>query len=97
MAKQGARGIKLACVLKEFIQRALVCWLILCVNLTQARVIREEEAQLRECLHDIQAKGVFSTTDQWETAQPTVGGAIPGLVVPGSVRTQAEQAMGSTQ
>jgi hypothetical protein len=29
--------------------------------------------------------------------QPIVGGAIPGLVVLGSVRKQAEQAMGSKQ
>ena len=28
-------------------------------------------------------------------AQPTVGGAIPGLVVLGSIRKQAEQARGS--
>ena len=30
-----------------------------------------------------------------ERAQPTVGGAIPGLVDLGSIRKQAEQAMGS--
>jgi hypothetical protein len=30
-----------------------------------------------------------------EEAQPIVSGAIPGLVVLGSIRTQADQAMGS--
>jgi hypothetical protein len=35
---------------------------------------------------------IFSISDQWGRAQPLVGGTIPGLVVLGSIREQAEQA-----
>jgi hypothetical protein len=32
-------------------------WLVFCVNMIQARVIREE-AQLRKCLHEMQLEGI---------------------------------------
>ena len=40
-------------------------------------------------------KAFSSISDQGGRAQPIVGGAIPGLVVLGSIREQAEQARGS--
>ena len=39
--------------------------------------------------------GILSISDQGEMAQPIVGGAIPGLIVLGSIRKQAEQVRGS--
>jgi hypothetical protein len=36
---------------------------------------------------------IFSICDQWGRTQPTMGGAIPELVVLGSIRKQAEPAM----
>ena len=50
-----------------------------------------KEPQLKKCLYKIQLQGIFSIIDQKEKAQPIVGGAIPGLVVLGSIRKQAEQ------
>ena len=43
-----------------------------------------------ECFREIQLWGIFSISDQG--GGPLVGGAIPGLVVLGSIREQAEQA-----
>jgi hypothetical protein len=51
------------------------------------------EGQLRKCLQKIQIQGIFLISDQWRRVQPIVGGAIPRLVVLGSIRKQAEQAM----
>ena len=48
---------------------------------------------MRKCLHEIQLWGILSISDQGGGS--LVGGAIPGLVVLGSVREQAEQARGS--
>ena len=63
-----------------------------CVDLIQARVIREVGASFEEMPPlDLAIKH----SDQWERAQPIVGGAIFGLVVLGSIRKQAEQVMGS--
>jgi hypothetical protein len=47
---------------------------------------------VRKCLHEIQLWGIFSVI---KGGRPLVGGAIPGLVVLGSIRKQAEQARGS--
>jgi len=44
------------------------------------------------CLYEIQLWGIFSISDQVGRAQ---GGAIPGLVILGSIRKQAEQARGN--
>jgi hypothetical protein len=41
------------------------------------------------------SKAFFSASDQGERTQLIVGGAIPWLVVLGSIREQAEQARGS--
>jgi hypothetical protein len=38
---------------------------------------------------------IFSISDPWGMSQPIVGGAIPRLVVLGSIRKYAEQAMRS--
>jgi hypothetical protein len=54
-----------------------------------------KKPQLRECLHEIQLKAIFSISDQWERAQPTVNGAKPWLMVLGSIRKRAEQVRGS--
>ena len=51
-----------------------------------------KEPQLRKCFFEIQLWGIFSISDQWRRAQPVVSGAIPGLVVLGSIRRQVEQA-----
>lgn len=51
-------------------------WLVL-VNLTQARIILEEEPQLKECCHHIpcrQSVGVLLNNDWYGGAQPTRGG-----------------------
>jgi hypothetical protein len=37
----------------------------------------------------------YFPSDQWERAQPMMGGAIPGLLVHVSIRKQAEQARAS--
>jgi hypothetical protein len=44
--------------------RCQLYWLVLCVNLTQARVIRQTSL-LTKCPHDIQLEGIFSISDQW--------------------------------
>jgi hypothetical protein len=66
---------------------------VLCINLTQARVITEKGASLEEMPPWDPAVRHFS--DQGERAQPIVAGAIPRLVVLGSIRKQAEQTRGS--
>jgi hypothetical protein len=45
---------------------------------------QRKEYQLKKCLHEIQLLGIFSTSGQG--SGPIVGGAIPGLVVLGSIR-----------
>jgi hypothetical protein len=40
-------------------------------------------------------EGFFLISDGWGRAQPIVGGVIPGMVVLGCIRKQAEQTMGS--
>jgi hypothetical protein len=72
----------------------MMYWLILCVNLTQARVIREEGASVEEISVRCSCKALSSISDQWGKTQDIVGGAIPGLVVLGSISKKAEQAMG---
>lgn len=75
---------------------SLLYWMALFVNLTHRRVShRRHRSWLRKCFHELQPCGAFSASDQAGRAQPTVGGAIPGLVVLVSIRKQAEQAMGS--
>ena len=49
-------------------------WLVLCVNLTKGRVVREEGASVEEMPPDV--KG-FLISDWWGKALPTVGGVIP--------------------
>jgi hypothetical protein len=68
-----------------------VSWLVLCVNLTQAGVNTEKGASLEE----MPPLDPTVRRDQEGRAQPIVGGTIPGLVVLGSIRKQAEQARGS--
>jgi hypothetical protein len=64
-------------------------WLGLCVNLIQAGVITEKgNASMRSSC------GAFSQL-VINLGGPFVGDAIPGLVVLGSIRKQAEQARGS--
>ena len=63
------------------------------VQLTHARIIWKEEASILKCLYEIQLQDIFLISDLWGKAQPMVGGTIPGLVVLGSIRKQAEQAM----
>jgi hypothetical protein len=53
------------------------------------------ELQLRKWFHEIQLYRIFLISDQWRRAQPIVGGAIPGLVILGSIRKETEQAMRS--
>jgi hypothetical protein len=81
----GKGGIGWAVLLKEMRQqpRNSMYWLALCVNLTQAGVITERSS----C-------GAFSQL-VIKGEGPLVGDAIPGLVVLGSIREQAEQASGS--
>ena len=50
---------------------------------------------LVDVTHFHPSDGVFSISDQWGRAQSMMGGAIPGLLVLGSVRKWTEQAMGS--
>ena len=72
----------LVCILVQVNQ---LYWLVLCVNLTQTGVITEKGASMRsscEAFSQLVIKG----------KGPIVGGAIPGLVVLGSIREQAEQA-----
>ena len=52
---------------------------------------QKKEAQLRKCLQKFQLYGSFLITDWW--GRTIVEGAIPGLVVLGSIRKQDEQAM----
>jgi hypothetical protein len=54
---------------------------------------QRKELQLGKCLHEIQLWSIVSISDQ--VRRPLVGGAIPDLVVLGSIREQAEQGRGS--
>lgn len=50
----------------------------------------KKEPELRKFLHEIQLKDIFSVSDRGERAQACVGDVIPGLVVLGFMRRQAE-------
>jgi hypothetical protein len=63
-------------------------WLVLCVNLTQAGVITEKGASVEDASMRSRCKA-FSPLVIKEGG-PIVGSAIPGLVVLGSTRKQAE-------
>ena len=59
--------------------------------MTQVRVIREEGVSVEKMPLSMRSScKVFS--DQWGRAQSMVGGAIPGLVVLGSIRRETEKA-----
>jgi hypothetical protein len=64
-----------------------VYWLVLCVNLTQLELSQRKELQLRKGLHESSCKAFSQLVIQ--VGGPIVGGAIPGLVVLGSIRKQA--------
>jgi hypothetical protein len=66
-------------------------WLVLCVNLTQAEVITEKGASVEEMRSNCKAFSQLVI----KGGGPIVGGAIPGLVVLGSIRKKVEQARGS--
>ena len=83
-------------VMSYEVKCAVLCrlyWLVLCVNLTQAGVIKNgawtgEVAPMRSSCK----------TFSWlfiKRGGPILGGFIPGLVVLGSIKEQAEQARGS--
>lgn len=66
-----------------------MCWLVLC-QLTQARVIREEEASFEKIpKYDLAVDkpvGIFLISDLDGRAQSTLGRAARELVVLGSIR-----------
>jgi hypothetical protein len=62
----------------------------LCVNLTQATVIGEEGAADKELPPGDPVVRHLQESDLWGRDQPIVCGPIPGLVVLGSIRKQAE-------
>lgn len=67
-------------------------------QLDTARVIEEEGASVEgKASMSSSCKTLFSISDQWARAKPTVAGAILGLVARGSVRELAEQVRGSKQ
>ena len=61
------------------VSKAHLCWLVLCVTLTNLESSIRKEAKLRKCLPEIQLEGIFSFSDQMESSQPMVAGAILGL------------------
>jgi hypothetical protein len=61
-----------------------VYWLVLCVNLTQVRAIREEGAQFRKCLHKVFSQLVINGKGHSEW-----------WVVLGAIRKQAKHTMWS--
>ena len=67
------------------------------MSIPQARVIFEEGTSIEKRLHKIRLQaslqGIFVIYNGWGRAHPIVDGAIPGMVVLGSKRKQAEQAM----
>ena len=70
------------------------------VKLTQAEVICEEGTSIKKMPPDEPAMGKpagHCLSDQCGRTQPTVAGAVPGLVVLGSIREEAEQAMRKEQ
>jgi len=74
-------------------------WLVLCVYLTQAEVITEKGASVEKNASMRNSYKAFSQlvikARRGGGTQPTVSGAVPGLVVLRSVRKQTEQARGS--
>jgi hypothetical protein len=84
----------------------MIYWLVLCVNLTRTGVIREKGASGEKTKQNKQTKKTtkqqknssmrssFRAFSQLVTkgGGTIVGGAIPELVVLGSIRKQAEQA-----
>jgi hypothetical protein len=68
---------------------SIMPWLVLCVSLTQARVSSERKEL---SWGNVSTRSSCKTFSQLGRAQPIVGGAIPGLVVLGSIIKQAEQA-----
>jgi hypothetical protein len=57
-----------------------------CVSIWHKLESSEDGASVEEMLPWDPAVGIFSVSDQWGRTQLTVGGAIPGLVVLGSIR-----------
>jgi hypothetical protein len=68
-----------------------MCWMVF-LYFIQAKVIWEEESSIEKRSRVDRVIGIFLISDHWGSAQPLVGDAIPGLVVLGSIRKQAEQA-----
>ena len=63
------------------------------IGLTQSNQLKGGNLKF---FHKIQVKGIFFVSDWWKRASlPIVGGATPGLVVLGSIRKEAEQAVKS--
>ena len=90
----GNGSIPSANVLFFWINIMLMC----CIVLYQLDIchLRGGKSQVRKCLRSglwASLYGIFLISDWWGRAQPIVGGAIPGQVVLGSIRKQAEQAM----
>ena len=72
----------------------LLYWLVLGVNLTQAGVITQKVASVGGSASMRSSCGAISQLVIL-LGGPLVGGAIPRLVVLGSIRKQVEQARGS--
>lgn len=67
-----------------------LCWLFY-ANLIQARVILKEEISIEKIPPYNPAVGHFLNYDRCGRAQPIIADAIVGLVIPVSLRKQAEQ------
>jgi hypothetical protein len=74
---------------------ALLYWLVLCVNLTQAEVITEKGGSVGEVSVSMRSNCKAFSQLVIKGEGPLVGGTISGLAVLGSIREQAEQARGS--
>ena len=84
-----SRNYDVPCCTKVLYFIKYLYWKVLCVNFIQASVIREE---LSKRLREPSCKAFSQLVISGGRAQPTVGGAVPELVVLGSIRKQAEQA-----
>ena len=73
--------------------RGQLYWLVLCANLTQAGVITERSFSWGSASMRFNCGAFSQLVIKW--GGPLVGSAIPGLIVLGSIREQAEQARGS--